>query len=72
MNTFIGMLIHKKKGRGLGNGGGGIVILARWEIYFFREHENLVQHPSINKSIIVKKVFLENIAKIYARDEMYS
>ena len=36
----------------MNKGGGGIIILARCEFHFIREHENLVEHPSKNKSIV--------------------
>ena len=39
----------------MGKGGGwevGIVILSSCEYYFIRVHENLVQHPSDNISIV--------------------
>ena len=33
----------------------GIVILASYKFHFIRVHENMVQHPSNNKSIIKEK-----------------
>ena len=45
---FIGQFVHPVGMKGMGK----VVILASCEYYFIRVHENLVQHPSRNKSII--------------------
>ena len=37
---------------------GGIVILASWELHFIRVHENLVQHPCNNISILQNCLFI--------------
>ena len=41
---LVGQFVHPVGGKGIGKRGcmGGIVILARCEFYFIREHENLV------------------------------
>ena len=39
--TFIGQSVHQEVGEGMG-WKGGIVILARCNFHFIREHENVV------------------------------
>ena len=43
---------------------GDIVILASCEYHFIRVHENMVQHPSNNISIILHQIML-NIANLF-------
>ena len=52
--SFISQLVHPVGGRDGVKGVfsmGSIVILVSCKYYFIRVHENLAQHPSINKSI---------------------
>ena len=52
---------------GIGKRGwmGGIVILARCEFYFTREHGNLVKHPSNDKSIVITIIFIPRPIFVY-------
>ena len=47
--SFIGLFIHPVDGDGVGKG--CIIVLASYEHYFIKVHENLVQHPCNNISI---------------------
>ena len=47
-NSFIGQVVHPLGGKGMEVN----VILARCKVHFIREHENVVQHPSNNISIV--------------------
>ena len=44
---------------------GDIVFLASYKHNFIRVHENLVQHPSINTSIVILTVYLNDIFDKY-------
>ena len=59
--SFIGQAVHPVGGDRVK--GGEIVILARYEFYFTREHENLVLDPSNNKSIFVIFRAINKISK---------
>ena len=54
-NSFIGQFVHPEGWEGVWMGKGDIeekvVLLACCMFHFIREHENLVQYPSNNKSI---------------------
>ena len=52
--SFVGQLVFPVRGEAIGSMGwmGDLVILASCEYYFYRVHENLVQHPSNNISIL--------------------
>ncbi len=54
--TFIGQIVYPLGGKGIGVKlwMWGIVINASWNDYFIRVYENLVQHPSIYISIIIR------------------
>ena len=49
--------VRSSSRRGIGGGGKAIVILASCEYYFIRVHENLVQHPSNDISILPRQVY---------------
>ena len=66
LTSFIGQFVHKVGGNGVKKLGGGIVILSSCEYYFFRVHENLVQHPCNNKSIYLGLVEEINHAGVQA------
>ena len=49
----------RKGGDGVKGSQGGIVILARCEFYFIKEHKNMMQHPS-NNTFIVATAYLHS------------
>ena len=54
--SFIGQFVHPVGREGVKGGGWGINISDSCEKHFIRVHENLVQHPSNNISIVEKKI----------------
>ena len=60
MDLIYWSVFHQVGGEGMGKGNeGGFVILASCKHHFFRVHENLVQHPSNNISLVKEHVQLQ-------------
>ena len=61
--SFIGKFVYLVGGEGMG-WMEGIVILASYKYHFIKVHKNVMQHPTINISIISFLLSHHEIAKL--------